>query len=81
MFIRTNGEIRSHESFWRIATWWRRPIGVGTGRSRDRARQHVSTVGASATSVPGEQQHSIGETTSGGHLALKGVRLLEREKL
>jgi hypothetical protein len=37
-------EIWLHESFWRIATRWRRSIRVGTGRSRDRARQSPGTV-------------------------------------
>jgi hypothetical protein len=31
--------------------------------------------------VPGEKQSAFGEATTGGHLAPRGVRLLERERL
>jgi hypothetical protein len=81
MFIRTNGRSGRTRASGGLPHGGAVPSGSAPDGRVNRARQHVSAVGASATSVPGEQQHSIGEATSGGHLALKGVRLLEREKL
>jgi hypothetical protein len=60
------------------------PCGIRVVRIRlgQAVRDSRPTVGEpTSDTVPGEKQSAFGEATTGGHLAPRGVRLLERETL
>jgi hypothetical protein len=71
---------RTTEGSRRITTWWTQTSRTLTGTVPSGARRPWERRGATAT-FPKNSSTRIGEVTPGGHLAPKGVRLLERETL
>jgi hypothetical protein len=70
---------RRHVGFRRSVATGIRVVRIRLGQAIRDNRPIVGEL--TSDTVPGKKQSAFGEVTTGGHLALRGVRLLEREKL